>query len=610
MPPAYSQDSQPDIVKRSKILLTGDTVLISMDTLITGSQNNHPQYKRFPSWSELGNIGLPAIQNRFLGIGSTSNPIFLKPYLTYLEEPDQLFFYNTNLPFSQIGYNTGGANDKNGQNLSFIYTRNFGGDVNIAGLFDFVSSTGHYKNQAAVESTLGLRFVIDKKRYKHFSSIERVQFKLQENGGVKDDALAVSTPSGDAAVVVGVNLEAASSVTSIIRLRGVQYINIFSGKTPKLTDSTSIEKVRKTDGPVLVHRYNYTTARRIYNDKPGNLSFYKDTLISSVITYDSVQHFGFENDINLRFNNTLSDSSTWIAEAGIHHELIHFYSYDNSDWKQKIGFGGLTELNLTNFNFRIYGEFIFAGYGAGDHEVELSVRRNQAKKPGGPELKILSRTSSPDLFSKRYMGNNFQWENNFSRQGQKGFDFTWKIPEWKLILQAKSSIVSNFIYFDKSAKPAQMDNTALLAEAGINKSFMAGPLRSNNSVFVNYTNVDEIPLPLIVAASSTFMHHDIHFTKTKGLLQIEYGFDVRYTSSYKGYAYMPATGIFYLQDERLLGNYPFMDLFLIMRVKRTRFFVKWDHVNSGFTGDNIFTVLHYPVKQRYIKYGLFWHFHD
>ena len=73
---------------------------------------------------------------------------------------------------------------------------------------------------------------------------------------------------------------------------------------------------------------------------------------------------------------------------------------------------------------------------------------------------------------------------------------------------------------------------------------------------------------------------------------------------------MPATGAFYLQNERMLGNYPVINFFLMLKVQRTRFFVKMDHVNSGFTGDNIFTVLHYPIKQRFLKYGVFWNFYD
>jgi hypothetical protein len=208
------------------------------------------------------------------------------------------------------------------------------------------------------------------------------------------------------------------------------------------------------------------------------------------------------------------------------------------------------------------------------------------------------------------MGNHYQWKNVFSKQIEQGVGLSWDLARWNLFFDANINLISNWIFFNSDARPEQRDKSAFLASSSITKAFKAGPFRSRNSVYINYTNAKEIPLPLAVASTSTFMHHDIHFRKTNGLLQIEYGFDLRFVSGYNGFAYMPATGIFYLQDEKVLGNYPVLDLFFIARVKRTRFFVKWEHVNSGFTGENIFPVLHYPLEQRNIKYGVYWHFHD
>jgi len=265
---------------------------------------------------------------------------------------------------------------------------------------------------------------------------------------------------------------------------------------------------------------------------------------------------------------------------------------------------------LKNFNIGAQGVFIFAGYGAGDFQLDFKAGMSDSVKYRGPVLQLSSKRLSPDLFVQRLVSNHFQWSNDFLRQNEQRVGLSWDISKWKLAVEANSYFISNWIYFNTLAEPVQREKSALLASAGIKKTFMAGSFRSRNSVFLNYTAAEEIPLPRIVASSSTFMHHDIHFKKTNGLLQIEYGFDVRYSSAYNGYAYMPATGVFYLQNERILGNYPFVDLFLIMKVKNTRFFVKWDHVNSGFTGDNIFPVLHYPVKQRFMKYGVSWYFYD
>ncbi len=170
--------------------------------------------------------------------------------------------------------------------------------------------------------------------------------------------------------------------------------------------------------------------------------------------------------------------------------------------------------------------------------------------------------------------------------------------------------ISNWIYFNQLAVPEQSKKGTILASLEVNKDFTAGVFRSNNYLLLQYTPAKEIPLPVVVVSTSTFIHHDIHFAKTNGYLQLEYGIDIRYCSAYQGYAYRPSTGAFYIQDVHKLGNYPYIDVFAVMRVKRTRFFIRYEHVNSDLTGGNYFPVLNYPVKKRFLKYGFYWHFND
>jgi len=73
---------------------------------------------------------------------------------------------------------------------------------------------------------------------------------------------------------------------------------------------------------------------------------------------------------------------------------------------------------------------------------------------------------------------------------------------------------------------------------------------------------------------------------------------------------MPATGLFYNQVEKKLGNYPYLDLFLNLKLKRTRFFLKLEHVHSGLLNANYFGALHYPMNARMFKFGLSWTFYD
>jgi len=73
---------------------------------------------------------------------------------------------------------------------------------------------------------------------------------------------------------------------------------------------------------------------------------------------------------------------------------------------------------------------------------------------------------------------------------------------------------------------------------------------------------------------------------------------------------MPATGRFFRQNQTLTGDYPYVNAFLNIKLKRTRIFLMFDHINYGFNGYNYFMVPSNPMNIRMFKYGLAWTFYD
>ena len=73
---------------------------------------------------------------------------------------------------------------------------------------------------------------------------------------------------------------------------------------------------------------------------------------------------------------------------------------------------------------------------------------------------------------------------------------------------------------------------------------------------------------------------------------------------------MPATGVFYNQAERLTGNYPWVNAFLNLKLKRTRFFFMFEHLNEGFSGFEYQHVPGYQLPVRMFKYGIAWTFYN
>ena len=106
---------------------------------------------------------------------------------------------------------------------------------------------------------------------------------------------------------------------------------------------------------------------------------------------------------------------------------------------------------------------------------------------------------------------------------------------------------------------------------------------------------------------TSFIYENNFFKKA---LYGQFGIDVRYCTLYLADAYMPATGQFYLQNEKKIGNYAYVDLFANFRIKTFRFFLKYEHLNAGFSEKGYYTVPHYPMAGGTFKWGIRWQFFD
>jgi hypothetical protein len=115
---------------------------------------------------------------------------------------------------------------------------------------------------------------------------------------------------------------------------------------------------------------------------------------------------------------------------------------------------------------------------------------------------------------------------------------------------------------------------------------------------------------LATIRATGYFEHLFNFKNTNGQLNTQIGAEVLYHTLYNPYSYMPATGRFYRQDQVQTGNYPFINVFLNLKLRRTRIFLMFDHINSGLMGYNYYMVPTYPMNIRMFRYGLAWTFYD
>jgi hypothetical protein len=118
-----------------------------------------------------------------------------------------------------------------------------------------------------------------------------------------------------------------------------------------------------------------------------------------------------------------------------------------------------------------------------------------------------------------------------------------------------------------------------------------------------------IPLPVFAGYQSTYFEGWL----VRNVLNMQLGWDVTYHTKYHAYAYMPSSGMFYLQDEQKIGGYPFTDVFLNFQIKRARIFVKAENISALLTqplGKEYFMIYRYPLPEFRVKFGISWAFYD
>ncbi|MBT8256168.1 MAG: putative porin, partial [Bacteroidia bacterium] len=116
---------------------------------------------------------------------------------------------------------------------------------------------------------------------------------------------------------------------------------------------------------------------------------------------------------------------------------------------------------------------------------------------------------------------------------------------------------------------------------------------------------DVLNVPQIVTRQ-TLYYEDEWFEKA---MAVQTGIGFKYFTSYNMNAYDPVLGEFYVQNSEKLGAFPLVDIFFNAKIRQTRIFVKYEHINQLFnSSNNHFSAPGYPYRDAVIRFGLVWNF--
>ncbi|WKN33687.1 hypothetical protein PZB74_10155 [Porifericola rhodea] len=567
-------------------------------------------------------------KRQYLGtLGTASRPIFpivptisgatsgLTAYDDYVTTPEEVKYYNTLSPFSQL-YLTFGGDNRNVVDVDFA--RNITPNWSLGAAIRTITAdkqTARASRGDRRSESYYLEFYTfyksQNERYRLMAHFGRLNHKIDETGGV------VGNPFDE-------NL-----LEEYFRYNNSEiYLRDFVNQEYRFNYH-------------IYHEYALNEQLQLYHemDRKHQNVFWLYEPSSGI-------------DPDYYFTTILRDS-TFTADR---------IYYD--EWDTELGLKGKLAALFYSVHYRMRRpsiDYVFAPDTAdlelyGGFDLRLDLGENTSLQSGAdyrstqnyrveaaftnPILKgsyIRSR-NLPSYMSLRYQGNHSRWENDFEPMGMdqiKG-SIEYQFPFIYLRPFITLTNVNKPIYYQRAtsveadssrqAVPVQADGAAQILSPGLEFSFdFLKKMHFKGEAIYTLTTgkaSEAFAIPSIYTYGS--LYYQSKLIDDKVTLQL--GLDFQLTPSYLSYDYDVATQQFFTQQQiygtnnQLLDNfeapmpteigYVVVDAFLNLKVRTAIVYVKMPYVNQGMVENGYFTTPYYVGQPRVLDLGIKWMFFD
>ena len=603
-------------------------------------------------YSTLSNTGMAHKSMRFNHLHQTGFDMTLPAFIALMQNESNMPSYLSVLPYSEMRYlMTVGDLE---QHFHVRFGRQVTPRLLISFAFDTDYAPATFINNKTINNAfwVNIKYITQSERYGVGAYWYRNKLEMGENGGIINDENYTSHTETDNSVIP-VNL---SNATNFIVSSGIgfeHYFNLLSKKTvktkeeiapvandsltplPLLNDSITVDtlsldsikstiiqdvvqetKERKFTLGRICHSFSYLNNKLFYNEASPNVAFYQpfDTLLNKSKTTDTTLVRAIRNTLkwsSLGYKK-YNDDIPFYLYAGLTHGFYSVKHFDyiedetllSRNYNQLSVNGGIIVNLFKSTRITGQGELITLGYQIGDFDLKGQWKQflgTTAKNFGYATFDAEIKRQSANWFEEHYTSNHFRWDNDFNAATYLTFNLKYNYKSY--CVGVKQTTISNLIYFGTDARPTQTDDLFSVREAYF--SFYQNLWRFEFEGFASLqksSNETVMHLPLLLG------HLKIGYSQPvfHKVATLHPSITVRYFTKYYADAYMPATRIFYLQNEVAIGNYPFIDLALALNVKKAHIFLAYSNMFQLTGNYNSFIAPHYPMRDSKIFIGINW----
>ncbi len=571
-------------------VINGEINQYNPDTTLNNVQQYNWQTRNNNLYQDLGNLGSPLFPVFYTPRRSLGVQYGIRLFDEYFLDPDEVRYFNTRSPFTQLTY-AQGAN--NFANLNAEFSRNINPYLNVSFVADRFTSDKNLANlrrDRLVEHwnfTFHSNYRSKNGRYLALYHFSNLSHEVEEQGGI--NPLPGDRIPEDLYVYQEADVWLNDAFTWERRNNHHLYQHF-----KILRDSTSDFRI--------FHEFDRVNIKDRYTD--NNIlesdTFYRFTFYESFEnTRHQFQYSLYENRVGLGG----SMNRGFKYSAHIRHR--YYYSNLSNEWNSEVFVGGMMKKTINSpfdsLDMTISGESQLPG----DYRLGVEFKGNHIGIEG---YRIFY---SPDITQSRFKSNHHIWNNDFNRTLSDNLILSYRFKVDKHMFRPFFSMhrMENYIYYGENVTPIQEASPITLFYGGIEMNLQFGKIHFNSTTRYSISDgPDVIRFPRLFSKAQIYFQTRI--SDNRSTFQV--GFEGFYRSAYFGNAYMPGAFQYYLQNEFQLDAAIVPDVFASFQFRKAQAFIKVPYFTQGWAVPGYFASPYYTGVQRpdAIALGFRWQFYD
>ena len=584
--------------------------------------------------------------------------MFTEPYSFVNKAPDQFHFTNTLSPITNVSYDNCGDKTDGEDHLEAKFAVNAGKRTGMGFDLNYAYARGYFQNQPI--SHFGATFYASHlgDQYKMHVLFSTFHQKAAENGGITKDSYITHPESesqtfstNEIPTVLSRNWNRNDNLHLFLTHR--YCIGFY--RQPEQVDSIAADSLLlKAEAPKedndstiqrefvpvtsIIHTLETHSYDRIYQaylsptDYYANSYFYRDKTGEKDSLYDQTKHLQIKNTLALAL---LEGFNKW-AKAGVKvfatHDMRNYKMDELQDGlpvmqkvtENNVSIGGqIIKSQGKTLHYNAMAELWTIGEDAGQLKLDFNTDLNFPLF--GDTVTLAAHAHfyrlHPTYYQRHYHSKHFWWDNDdLSKETHTRIEGIFSYRKTMTTLRVALEEIQNYTYLGMSYVNA--DETRKYLSAGINQNsgninlltaqlhqhLRLGPINWENVItYQNSSNKDVLPVPTLNVFSNLYLGF-----KIAKVLSVELGADATFFTEYEAPDFCPQLNQFAIQenpDSRVtLGNYPFVDVYANMHLKRARFFIMWNNVVGNAASKMAFLTPHYPINNAVMHIGVSWNF--